>query len=109
MREHTRARLAERLNATDAAEAEAIIAGTLSALARQGVRDAAVRIMRAAGKVRTTDGSNGETLVLLVRNGQDATVMWRRLSQAHTREAYGVARVLCRKGTCEASEHRAHA
>jgi hypothetical protein len=106
--QHTAERLTQRVNAEDRASVAQAVAGALSACERAGVTDAAVRVWRAASKVRTQDGSNGETAVLVVRGGQGATLMWRRLSQPHTTAALRVERVLCVRGTCDAREHASH-
>jgi hypothetical protein len=105
---HAADRLAARV---PSGERDAILAAAESALGaarRAGVTDAAIRVHRAAGKVTCADGSNGQVAVLLVRHGEAATIMWRRLSQAHTAAAYGVKRVLCVKGTCDTAEPKGH-
>jgi hypothetical protein len=109
MNDHTRDRLALRVPPSMRGTFASRIDTTVKALTQQGVTDAAVRIWREASKVSTTDGSNGDTAVLIVRHGDAATIMWRRSSQPHTRQAYKVARVLCLKGTCNTVEHRGHA
>lgn len=105
---HVAERLASRVNEDDRQAVEAAVRGALTAAHRAGVTDAAIRVWRAARKVRTADGSNGETAVLMVRGGQGATLMWRRATQPHTTAALRVNKVLCVKGTCSAAEHEAH-
>lgn len=105
---HVAERLTQRVNAEDRPHVAQAIANALRACTQAGHTDAAVRVWRAATKVRTADGSNGETAVLVVRGGQGATLMWRRATQPHTREALRVNKVLCVKGTCNPVEHRSH-
>ena len=105
---HVAERLSSRVNEGDRQAVGQAITGALAACERAGVRDAAVRVWRAASRVRVADGSNGETAVLVVRGGQGVTLMWRRAAQPHTPEALRVNKVLCVKGTCSPAEHRSH-
>lgn len=106
--QHALERLTARVAPEQRATLAAAIESTLSACKRAGYKDAAVRVWRDVQRHAAADGSNGQCAVLIVRNGQAATLFWRRVTQAHTSQAYGVQRVLCARGTCTAGEHRAH-
>lgn len=106
--QHALERLAGRVPATERGSILAACEAALAAASKAGIMDAAIRVHRSTAKHVTPDGSNGQVAVMLVRHGHAATIMWRRLSQPHTRAAYGTARVLCVKGTCEAGEHVSH-
>src|SRR5690348_13374412 len=105
--QHVRNRIAQRVSdPTEQAMIASACESATDAAARLNATDAAVRVWRAASKVEASDGSNGDTAVLIVRTGptlidegdcyrltertQGVTLMWRRATQPHTTHALRV-------------------
>lgn len=70
------------------------IARVVASKLRETVRDAAVLVAELDRKVTLNDGSNGDEVWAIIRDGLIATVMLRRKSQRDTVRNLGVAAVI---------------
>jgi hypothetical protein len=101
---HVKDRLRARIESP--ALATEVMRRAIKATASYPKGSAAVRLWRDTARHYAGDGSNGECIVLIIRDGVGVTVMFRRDSQPMTRDALRVDATACYRGTCDHSHGR---